>query len=207
MLDPSLLLSPPTARVVWEAGSTMPEPIFLPSTFLDFVQRDHFAQQVGQGRLSFFGSSDVAGFGQEENREPLTELIRSFGSSAYVKPWSVPRDANVLDIQVEDGLLRGILLEEWTFLQHQSWLASLVRRPFDAFISGGAAAIEVGRTAFDRLAARTLKLPRVEDVPLSLGKGQRLRAVTKWAAVAVPIAAGSPWWIDLAGGFFLLFDP
>ena len=76
-------------------------------------------------------------------------------------------------------------------------------------------AIEFNREVFDRLAARTLKIPHVEDVPLALTKGQRLRAVTKWMAaglVGTPAGAflhpllGS----GLAGATYrlvALFDP
>jgi hypothetical protein len=103
----------------------------------------------------------------------------------------------------------GILMEEWVFLQEQSWVVSRIKKPFNRFIDAGSVCLQFGGRAADRVINRTLKRRSSELV----SKVDRLRAFGKWIAVGGPSVLGilnTPLIAVVAlfiAGFFLLFDP
>jgi hypothetical protein len=157
MLDPSLVLYSYTTDEARDSVRASSERVFLPRTFADLVAAEEFEHPVFR-RLAP---------GAHMSPRPIKDRTRWILDEELVVPWdaseaSLDRDLQLADLEtlVSDPLLRSILSEEWAFLQSESWLASKTRKPFDAFIRAGAVAIELNREVFDKLAARTLKIPR-----------------------------------------------
>jgi hypothetical protein len=209
MLDPSLLLYSDSLEVR-ESLQDASQQVFVPQSFQQLIETGELAYRVAQF---------LAPRAHRRPTDNLVERSRWILDEPLVGAWA-PDTARVSTRRMPElpdaipAEVRNIWLDEWLFLQTESWLASRIREPFDSFVNGGAVAIQLGRKAFDRLAARTLKIPSVEDVPTSLAPGQRLRAVAKWTAVAVSGGAAGAIHPALAGpaagtaaGFFLLLDP
>src|SRR5262245_28283917 len=126
MLDPSLLLRPWTVDDVRDGL-----PASVSATFLELAREGALPDAV----LSSFGPRGV-------DRREVAELARSMARTSGVEPHRAdPKEP--LPLEVRDPVVRAILLDEWSFLQGDGWLVSRIRRPFTAFVRGGAAAIEV----------------------------------------------------------------
>jgi hypothetical protein len=207
MLDPSLFLSREAFPIVLEAlrnGELTTARI--PYTFGAILREGRLSEPVSR----FFGDS----------AEPLTasQIMAGVRQATLPQSYSPERFKlektefdNQLSEAAGDRIVRQILIEEWEFLISSSWIAATVRKTFDAFLKGGAAAIEWGTNKFDYLAARTLKL-KPDQIPDGLKPKQRLHAASKWVAVGgssasaflVPPAAAAAL---ATTGYFLLFDP
>lgn len=207
LIDPSLLVSERAFDAVVESASLAePGSLFVPRTFHELA---------ASGELPYV--EPVAGFFGASSDVTFLHMVREAISFLPLAPYP-SQDAVLLraevrypEIRVADPVLLAILREEWAFLQSMSWIASRVRRPFSAFLRGGAAAVELPVSVLDRAAAKTLKLH--EDVPVPLRPGQRLRAASKWVAASGTVGAieafvpGLGWPADAIAGMFLLFDP
>ena len=108
-----------------------------------------------------------------------------------------------------DEYIFKILIEEWIFLQEESWIVSRIKKPFNRFVDAGSVCLQFGGRAADRMINRTLR--RSNDELIS--KADRLRAFGKWIAVGGPSVLGilnNPAIavaVPFIAGFFLLFDP
>lgn len=102
-----------------------------------------------------------------------------------------------------------ILIEEWIFLQEQSWVVSRIKKPFTRFVDAGSLCLQFGGRAVDTMINRTLKR-RSDEL---LNRVDRLRAFGKWIAVGGPSIIGilnnpvTAVIAPLIAGFFLLLDP
>jgi hypothetical protein len=204
MLDPSLLLSSRTFGLVsqgWQRKEL--DGTILPPSFGAAAIRGELSRRS----LNFFGGRDPS-----DPREVAAFVERS-GLLEGIKPErrELPDDfVRHLADAARDDLLLSILIEEWTFLTSRSWIASRLRRPFTAFLQGGAVAVEWGGKRLDEVTARTLKIP-VNEMPVALTRGQRVRAAAKWIAVGGssvsalihPIAAAV---VSTATGVFFLLE-
>lgn len=209
LLDPSLFLSRSSFPIVLEA---------LKNGELKGARIPYgFAIALRDGNLS---DSVVRFFA--DSREPFSakEIMTRILNEGLELPESYqpksPRfEGTEFDTRlsefVGDKIVRQILMEEWEFLTSQSWIAAKIRRAYNAFLKGGAAAIEWGTNKFDYLAEKTLKIPP-EKLPDGLKPKQRFRAAAKWVAVGgssasalfVPPAAAATLAV---AGYFMLFDP
>lgn len=210
MLDPSLFLSPEAFPIVLEAlreGELKTARI--PYTFGAALRDGHFSEGV----LRFFGDSPDPLFATEitaliENagvRVPESYRPESFKLRETEFAWQLSEAAG------DDAAVRQILIEEWEFLTSSSWITAKTRKTFEAFLKGGAAAIEWGTNKFDFLAAKTLKIPP-HQFPNGLKPKQRLRAASKWIAVggsaaAVLLTPPAALATSAVAGYFMLFDP
>jgi hypothetical protein len=102
-----------------------------------------------------------------------------------------------------------ILVDEWIFLETQSWVGARSRRAFDAFVEAGAELRELPRPIGRRLVARTLKK---QDLPEHIPLKMLILAGMKWIAVGgapalilVPPPVSIP--LGIAAGVFILIDP
>lgn len=211
MLDPSLLLSRRTLRVIMnlaERGEL--QGAVIPQTLFEFIGERGLNRDV----LRFFGGPAAEGeYGRLADVLPqIRELLRFQSpliSEAEMAGTEILRN---IRRQVRSEGVAGILSEEWAFLTAHSWIASRIKRPFSAFIKAGAVAIEGSRDVFDRVAARTLKMSP-PSLPAGLSSGARLRAISKWVAVggmsALPFVPSPHLQVLVRGafGYFLLFDP
>jgi len=113
-------------------------------------------------------------------------------------------------IRTRDRIIRDILLEEWSFLVGQSWVAARTKKTFTAFRRAGAVVVDFSGQKFDGIVARTLRHDRL-PVPTTLTHLDRVRAAAKWIAVGGSPVAGfmDPIIAVVASagaGVFLLFD-
>ena len=178
LLDPSLLLRPWTLEDVRAA-----RPVSVSATFLELA-RDG---ALSDAALGFFGPRRL-------ERSELAELARSVATDGGFDPYRAEGDEG-LGLEIRDPVVRAILLDEWSLLRRGSWIASRVRRPFTAFVRGGAAAVELEREALEAW----------DDMPRLLAREQRLRVAANWLAVGatdrvVEALPGRP------AGAFLLFE-
>lgn len=209
LLDPSLFLSRSAFPIVLDAFRNGElKTARIPYRFSGALRDGFFTGSVSR----FFADS----------REPLSakDIMESLQSAGVdfpgsYDPSSFRLQGTKFDTQlsefVGDEIVRQILIEEWEFLTSHSWIAAKTKRAFDAFLKGGAAAVEWGTNKFDYLAVRTLKIKR-QEIPDGLKPKQRLRAAAKWIAVGgssasallVPPAAAVG---AAVAGYFMIFDP
>jgi hypothetical protein len=209
LFDPSILLqSTSFARLV----ETLPHltrtleighEFFVPGQFASIIRQTERTDRI----LRFFY--------QGKRPTPLSDvltLLEKHKISAFTASGlkDVPWRLDLGDVlRFEQGeYLHRILLEEWTFLQTQSWILSRTRKTFDIFIRAGGAAIEVSGRTMDRLVRRSLKASESQEIYAS----HRLRALGKWVAVGGPpmlnhLDPGLATLAGIAGGLFLLLDP
>jgi hypothetical protein len=209
LLDPSLFLSRSAFPIVLDA---------LKDGELKTARiPQRFAVALRDGELSNGVSRFFADSQEPFNAKEIMTRIQSVGIElprGYA-PDSFKLKGTEFDAQLSEfvggEIIRQILIEEWEFLTSQSWIAAKIKRAYDAFLKGGAAAIEWGTNKFDYLAAKTLKI-KPEQFPDGLKPKQRFRAAAKWVAVggssasallAPPAAAASA----AVAGYFLIFDP
>ena len=183
MVDPSLLLRPWTVDDVRDGL-----PASVSATFFELARDGALPDPV----LASFGPRGV-------DRREVAELARGrwFAARGLEPHRAGPEEA--LPLEVRDPVVRAILLDEWSFLQRGSWLASRIRRPFTAFVRGGAAAIELPNEALD---ARG-------DLPGVLEPERRLRVATSWLALGVGASMLDALTAELpapVAGAFLLFQ-
>jgi hypothetical protein len=206
MLDPSLLLSRRSFDLTtqgWQrgelAGATLP-----PSFGVAAVRGE-----LSGRSLYFFG-----GYGRLVELKEVALFVERSGLLQGIQPErrELPEDfvRNLGDAARDDLVLR-ILLEEWIFLTSQSWIASRVRRPFAAFLKGGAVAVEWGGKKLDQITARTLKIP-ANEMPTALTPGQRVRAAAKWVAaggssVSALVHPMMATFLSATTSVFVLLDP
>lgn len=206
MLDPSLLLSRHSLDLVtqgWQreelSGVTMP-----PSFSAAAVREELSGRSV-----NFFG-----GYSHPADPKEVASFIERASLLEGIQPEraELPDDfVRHLGEAARDDLILRILIEEWVFLTSQSWIASRVRRPFAAFLKGGAVAVEWGRKKLDQVTARTLKIP-ANEMPPALKPGQRVRAAAKWVGVGGSSASAlvhpmMGFLIGAVTNVFLLLDP
>ena len=208
MLDPSLFMSRDSFKIVVEGlGNGELKNVRIPSSFASALTKRELTKTVSR----FFSDSQKSLSSREiisGLRAGKVELPESYVNSSE---WRKTKFETQLFEAVEDTIARQILMEEWDFLTSQSWIAAKTRKAYDAFLKGGAAALEWGGNKFDYLAAKTLKIPP-SSIPDGLKPKQRLRAAAKWIAVGgasasvflIPPAAFATTAIT---GYFCIFDP
>lgn len=207
MLDPSLFVSRRGIGAIesaWRLGEL--ENVALPASFA-FALREG---SISERALRFFGA--------RADLPDLLPMSKSLASEMRLREYE-PKPENLkglllherLGAIAKDTLVFEVLAQEWQFLNSESWIASRIKKPFSAFVRAGGVAIEWGRRAFDRSAAKVLKIPP-REMPRALASRQRLRAVSKWIAVGGPVVLSLVEPISAAvgsavAGYFLLFDP
>ncbi len=113
--------------------------------------------------------------------------------------------------RTRERIIPDILLEEWSFLVGQSWIAARTKKAFAAFKRAGAVVVDFSGQKVDSIVSRTLRHGRLPG-PATLTHLGRIRAAAKWIAVGGSPVAGliDPIIAVVASagtGVFLLFDP
>lgn len=94
----------------------------------------------------------------------------------------------VLDrLRSSDDPAASVWLDEWAYLQSNSWLMSKVRRCLDAFDAAGAAILEFAEEHRAELIERVIPPDKVPD---AITSGLLLKVAVKWVAVGGTSAAG-----------------
>src|SRR5580704_16409905 len=224
MIDPSLFVAWSTFRpTIYRMGELAVENdgprVFVPATFLRELRgtRDEL-----QWIYWFFGRNELP--------TAPTRLDSELTSLEKANPTPDLPGVRAFEVSTEDeltyadfyrrlkqGLSRSgihspavakILLEEWVFLNRQSWITSRIRDSFDYMIEAGANCIRSGQRGFDIAVRKVLHLGSERE----LDAYDRTRAFGKWlAAGGAPAAAliNPLTGVAVAGvaGLFLLFDP
>jgi hypothetical protein len=222
MFDPSVLLLARLDRVtdvVRRLRSEGATP-YVPATFYGLVRESELSVATFDalhGRRTLRGPEHI-GY-QNDRRELMMraeiDAVQNWIATTDVTPYEpalneLEMRAADIELRAENPEVGRILMEEWSFLQTRSIVGSRIKKPFNAFIRGGAVAVEGGRRRLHRLETRTLRLDPVTNAELRLM--QHLRAVAKWIAaggasasalieplLGVAVGAGAGW--------FLLLDP
>jgi hypothetical protein len=173
--DPSLLLSPAGAEVVEEARGVGVE-IVVPQTFVEALE----------GRIDLNLEALVA-------PEDLDALGASVDQARQLLATGVlvPFSADGVELRGDAQSVLGQLLsnddpiarldaDEWAFLQSNSWLASKLRRPLDAFRDAGAVIVEVGRDFGMKLIGEVIPS---DHIPPNVTPELVMRASVKWLVV------------------------
>lgn len=208
MLDPSLVLR--AKGLEWVERSSADFDILIPAAFARLVGRVVEGEDSESIRraLAFYGGPKFlqlrAGDDGEELPVALTQLLNALRRLEHFEHPQGP-------IAYRNPELAPILNEEFAFLTKHSWLSSRIFAPFRVFIDRGAAALQLGRSSWDSIVRRTLKITE-EDVPSPLTKREHLRSLAKWVAVGGSGVSSlfDPIMGALAGtasGYFLLLDP
>ena len=189
MLDPSLLLSARTASMVRRDLRTSQSSQTKSSWHGRCTQR-RWAMSLLRSLADLFGPKRRAATSTFEDLGWLRddELVQPFaaGQAGESRPLYGDAFAVLAEREDVDVVVANLLLEQWVFLNTQSWIAARTHRTFAEFKKAGAAAVELPREAFDAITRRTLKIPAA-PVPRPLKQSERLKAATKWVA-----AGGSP---------------
>lgn len=183
MLDPSFLLS--SDGFQWLEGNWAGNwDIAVPSTFFKWLEHPARHELLRQ----FVTPDDQAGY--EERSERLSYLLNSGNQFSL-------NDAPLLDDAVA-SVLRELMArpeatgelwaDEWVFLWSNSWLLSKLHHPLDAFRDAGAAVVEYGRSARDRMIS--LVMPN-EQLPAAVTPELLGKVAAKWLVVGGTGAAGT----------------
>jgi hypothetical protein len=206
MLDPSLFLSPRSLQIIFsalEAGEL--EGVVVPASFVEAVSAPALAES-----LSYFAPrmrpglvADAAGLFRRERRIELYSAPEAKVEEAFNRN---------IERSTRNDLVSRILIEEWSFLTSQSWIASRIRRPFSVFVKAGAVTVEGGRALYNRV-TNVLLETRPQEIPRALTPPRKLRRACKWIAIG---GANAAWLLGTVHGaiasfakdsVFLLFDP
>jgi hypothetical protein len=216
MIDPSLLLSWSTYRnTIYHVSEFAQElrdgRVFVPRSFLHVV-----TQQRAElpWFYWFFAGAETPTAPDRITAEVahLEKLLIPYEvSSEQLSKYDVfsrHLRKNMRSSGVYSDLLPQVILEEWVFLQEESWISARIRAAFDKMIEAGGTCVELGQNAFDKVVRKTLKRDNDEE----LDRYDRMRAIGKWlAAGGVPaLSLANPLAGALAGvgaGLFLLVDP
>jgi hypothetical protein len=225
MFDPSMLVPSRLDRlsslIDWLGQDETP--VYIPRTFYDLsVQRELRSEtyELLNGRWGGGAPGELSGGDQPRPRRlpPQVELeeVRLWLSLREdVVPFDPSEDqlasyADQIEVRAERPEITQIRLEEWIFLQSNSYVTSRIKKPFTAFVHGGAVVVEAGARGLKRLEKRTLHVAVDEDDPLTAL--QHLRVAAKWIAVGGASAAalvqpllGAA--VGAGAGWFLLLDP
>jgi hypothetical protein len=154
-------------------------------------------------------------FGRPGQR-PGIDAIRESINTAGFAPYSGDITGRLEDVahrllRRRERVVRDILLEEWAFLNRQSWIAARTKKTFDTFKRAGAVVIDFSGQRFDAVVSRTLHHERL-PLPPALNHRHRMKAGTKWLAAGGAPTAGliDPLLGTVAGigtALFFLFDP
>lgn len=101
--------------------------------------------------------------------------------------------------------IADILLEEWVFLNSESWLVSRFKKQFENFL-------ESGKAAFIRLSVKTARRTLSKSPDSALNRFDFLRTFAKWVAVSgssvIPYYFPQTIFVpSLLYGIFTLIDP
>lgn len=218
MLDPSLILAERSIQKTFQTMRHLKKEdprlkFYYPQSLLSMVNdKSFFREQLGGYFL--FNAYPA------ERKEILMQLQENSNilSSFEVRSQDIGRysaitknlqsDLSYLEEPLDEYIL-NILIEEWVFLQEQSWIVSRIKKPFNRFLDAGSVCLQFSSRSVDRIVNRTLKRGNNELV----SKVDRLRAFGKWVAVGGPTIIGefiNPAFFmisPLAAGYFMLFDP
>jgi len=216
MIDPSLLLSWSTYRnTIYHLSEFALEfrdlRFYVPRTFLHVINQ----QQAEMPWLYwFFSGADIPTApdrisSELANRQDL--LIPYDVSSEQLSKYEVfsrHLRKTMRSSGVYSDLLPQVILEEWVFLQEQSWISARTRAAFDKMIEAGGICVELGQNAFDKVVRKTLKRDNDDE----LYKYDRMKAIGKWLAAggAPAVSLANPLVgavVSVGAGLFLLVDP
>jgi hypothetical protein len=175
MLDPSLFLAERTLDIAIREIESARVAVSVPGHFLTLAQDASLFDRVGD----FFEASE----GDESGSSRAASLFRDWvpQSQGLLVPYTpTPHDlANAFRGEFETRLnslalsddTKTILIEEWVYLQTQSWIGSRLRAASDCFKNAGAEVYDLSRQAF-RFFAEHAK----DDVPELLKRKNLLHA-------------------------------
>jgi len=218
MLDPSLILAQNSIQnTFWTMRSLNKEDsslkFYYPWSLLRMVNDRAFSRDK-LGEYFLFNAYPAE---PKEIRAQLQENLNIL-SGFEARSQDIERHSEIYNNLHEDlsyleepfnEYILEILIEEWIFLQEQSWIVSRIKKPFNRFVDAGSVCLQFGGRAANRMINRTLR--RNSDELVS--KVDRLRAFGKWIAVGGPSVVGILYnpviamVAPLMAGFFLLFDP
>lgn len=207
MFDPSSLLHQAAlAQVVELARETgAGHPLFVAASFIRALNEPDLLPSV----LRYFGRRV-----EQTSPQDILAMTRAAGLQVYTAAPAPSRQQDPIAerlIRQRDRGVRDILLEEWSFLTGQSWVAARTKKAFDAFRRAGAIVMDFSGQKLDGVVARTLRHDRL-PAPPALTQRDRLRAAAKWVAAggAPVLPLVDPILGAAAGagiGVFFLFDP
>ncbi len=218
MLDPSLILAQNSIqKTFWTMRSLKKEDFrlkfYYPRSLLRMVNDKAFSRE----KLSEYFLFNAYPAEPKEIQTQLQENLNIL-SGFEARSQDIERHSEVYKNLREDmsyleepfgEYVLEILIEEWIFLQEQSWIVSRIKKPFNRFVEAGSVCLQFGSRAANRMINRTLRRNADELV----SKVDRLRAFGKWIAVGGPSVVGILYNPVIAvvapfmAGFFLLFDP
>ena len=218
MLDPSLILAKNSIQKTFQTIRSLKKEdprlnFYYPQSLLSMVNDKSFLrEQLGEYFLfnAYPAERKEILIQLEENSNILSgfeDRNQDIGRYSELTK-NLQSDLSYLEEPLGEYIL-NILIEEWIFLQEQSWIVSRIKKPFNRFLDAGSVCLQFSHRAVDRIVNRSLKRENNELV----SKVDRLRAFGKWIAVGGPTVIGT--FIDpkfymispLAAGYFLLFDP
>ncbi len=218
MLDPSLILAKHTIQKTFQTMRLFKKEdsrlkFYYPQSLLSMVNDKSFlSEQLGEYFLfnAYPAERKEILIQLQENSNILSGFeVRSQDIGKYSDITKNLR-SNLSYLEEPFGeYILNILIEEWIFLQEQSWIVSRIKKPFSRFLDAGSVCRQFSSRAVDRIVNRSLKRENNELV----SEVDRFRAFGKWIAVGGPTVIGA--FIDpkfcmispLAAGYFMLFDP
>src|SRR5918996_234091 len=91
--------------------------------------------------------------------QDILAMTRAAGLQVYTATRAPNRQQDPIAerlIRQRDRVVRDILLEEWSFLTGQSWVAAPTKKVFDAFRRAGSIVMDFSGQKLDGVVARTL---------------------------------------------------
>lgn len=211
MIDPSLIVAnktyKKTFRLIEELNEENRFNFYLPKTFENLINKSKNIEDEKIFKFYLQNASAVKTKELNSKYDHHSKLIKGYEITPeqkmkYMTFYNKLKDTDSFDSYYE------VLLEEWIFLQENSWIVSRIKKPFSKFVDRGSIYLYLGRWFMDSAVKTTLKNKQKEF----LNNMDYLRAFGKWIAVGgssvtslfepnIGIPAG------LATGFFLLIDP
>jgi hypothetical protein len=186
LLDPSVLLGDEGFAWLAEVPHHERTHFVVPRTFID--------QVAGRAEYTAADEELWGPLPDEASRLQLVELIAGLAtfSESDTAPYLPPEATEVVNRLRNMG--SQVAVEEWLYLQSNSWLVSRSRRVLHHFKRAGAKVIEVAGNAVDDLT--WLALGTRPDTPKTLTKELRIKAGFNVIVVGGISAAGvflAPW--------------
>ncbi len=203
----------------------------VPQAFMSFVETNYLSEgepQVDLGWLNTYAPGHVYPPSWERLYGAMTtrvEFLQTYNPAGYLKEQYnefvnalVAANPNLL-VPIPDApageyelsLLGQSILQEWIFLQEQSWIVAETRGVFDQIKKAGIECLELGKKALDKIVRKTRGKEEEELItPLD-----RLITLGKWVAagggavaaggIALPPALAIT--VAISPSFFVLVDP
>ncbi|MEX2206676.1 MAG: hypothetical protein WEF50_10660 [Myxococcota bacterium] len=185
ILDPSMFLRRQSFGLIQQALERAADELIVPRVLLDLPSNPR-----GSEVLKFFLPE-----GEVVQPDEVLRFLADNGGRivSYDNVDAHPEFSRGLSREVESDVLDGevrntvhtMLLQEWQFMTHESWLVGQSRRALGMFIRAGAGGLEMSKTALERVVRRIMRKQPGE--PLS--RSEYVLASAKFVAFGGPLVA------------------